>query len=96
MNMLRVFRLNRIKDMSGVSGTGVVAYGTVYPSGKVTLAWCVEGRPASVAIYDDFEAMLEVHVHYHKSNTVVEWLGIDVYTAIEWEACNGETQEASV
>lgn len=57
----RVFYLNRIVDISGVSGTGIVAEGTVYTSGMVSLSWLSDKR--CVNVYEDFDTMLSVHGH---------------------------------
>ena len=72
--MVRVFRLMRTMDETGVSGTGIVAYGCVFPNGKAVLAWHVEGRPQSVAVYDCLDGLLEVHVRAHPDMTRLEWL----------------------
>lgn len=62
------FQLHRKHDVSGVSGTGVVAWGTVYPNGKVSLAWC--GARPSINIY---ESLADVEaIHGHDGSTVVE------------------------
>jgi hypothetical protein len=67
---VRRFRLVREEDVSGVSGTGVVAEGVVFSVGKVALSWCSPYR--SVTIYeslDDLEA-----VHGHEGRTRIEWV----------------------
>ena len=67
---MRRFRLIRIEDVSGVSGTGVVAEGVAFSTGKVVLSWCSEYR--SVTVYDtvgDLEA-----IHGHEGRTRIEWL----------------------
>ncbi len=61
MEIIKVFRLNRLKDVSGVSGTGIVAYGTEYPNGKVTLCW--NTKFSSVAVYDSMQDVIEIHCH---------------------------------
>jgi hypothetical protein len=58
----RRFALHRPRDPTGVSGTGLVAFGTVYPSGRTTLAWCV-GDVASVTVYDSADQVLQIHGH---------------------------------
>lgn len=40
----RRFTLHRRYDVTGVSGTGVIAFGTLYPSGRVT-GVVLLGRP---------------------------------------------------
>lgn len=61
----RLFRLERSVDHSGVSGTGVVAHGVVWPDGTLTLRW-VGDHPSTVnwACLDDAE-----HVHGHGGDT---------------------------
>lgn len=36
---LRRFYLNRIRDESGVSGTGIVGVGVIFPSGHAVMEW---------------------------------------------------------
>jgi hypothetical protein len=58
----RRFALHRWYDPTEVSGTGVVAFGTVYPSGRTTLAWC-SGEVTSVTVYDSPEQVEQIHGH---------------------------------
>lgn len=58
----RRFALHRRRDLSGVSGAGLVAFGTVYPTGRTTLAWCV-GDVASVTVYDSADQVVQIHGH---------------------------------
>jgi hypothetical protein len=67
---MRRFCLVRNEDVSGVSGTGVVAEGVVFSTGKVVLSWCSEYR--SVTVYDTL-ADLET-VHGHAGRTCIAWL----------------------
>jgi len=59
-----LFSLQREYDESGVSGTGVIAYGVKcpYPNGKVSLAW-VAGSHHSVAVYDSISDVEAIHGH---------------------------------
>jgi len=59
----RRFFLQRHYDVSGVSGEGLVAWGTEYPNGKVTVVWCVPGMPQSVVIYDSLDEVVEINGH---------------------------------
>jgi len=59
--MIRTFQLNRSTDSIGVSGTGVVAYGVIFPSGKVALSW--QGEISSVVIHDNIENVEKVHCY---------------------------------
>jgi hypothetical protein len=68
----RRFRLVRHHDVSGVSGTGVVAHGVQMPDGFVALRWCVPGMPATWNLFDAIE-----HVELlngHQGKTEVEWI----------------------
>lgn len=56
-----LFRLERDVDASGVSGTGVVAYGVVFGDGTSVLRW--NGDKASTAIYASMGELLAVHGH---------------------------------
>lgn len=57
-----LYEVWRDRDVSGVSGDGLVAHATAYPDGKVTLAWCT-GLSPSVTIYDSFDQMVTIHGH---------------------------------
>ncbi len=66
----RRFRLARDRDISGVSGAGVVAHGVVWLDGVAALRW--DGSLRSTAIYEtlgDLEA-----IHGHDGATRIEWL----------------------
>ena len=65
------FHLVRSEDVSGISGTGVVAKGVRLPSGKIALEWCTEITP-TIGIYDNIEIVEQVHGHGGK--TVVRWI----------------------
>lgn len=67
----RRFALHRRLDASGVSGTGVVAFGTTYPTGRTTLAWCA-GEITSVTVYDSPEQV--VRIHGHAGETTLVWI----------------------
>lgn len=66
----RRFRLHRHYDVSGVSGTGTVAYGTLYPGGQVTVCWL--GDHPSVSTWSSLSDMLAVHGH--DGATVIRWI----------------------
>lgn len=68
----RRFRLVRHQDVSGVSGTGVVAHGVEWPDGTVSMRWSVPGLPAAFANWDGIEAIMQVHGH--EGATEVEWI----------------------
>jgi hypothetical protein len=77
---VKVFRLHRLEDETGLSGTGIVAEGAVFSNGKVVVAWAGEQAVPSVAVFDSIEQVEQVHGHGGK--TRVEWEGIRI--EVEW------------
>jgi len=69
---MRMFQLVRDVDVSGVSGTGVVAEGVEFTSGVVALTWRSEW-PTSVVFHDRGIASVEA-IHGHGGATRIEWL----------------------
>src|SRR3954466_14527805 len=66
-----VFHLFRRRDVSGVSGTGVVAEGVEWSDGTVTLHW--GGRyPTATVWQDGIDALIAVHGHSGASS--IRWL----------------------
>jgi hypothetical protein len=64
------FYMNRLTDVTGVSGTGRVVNGVILPSGKVVLEW--KSPHQTIGIYDNFKQFLAIHVDSHPdSNEVV-------------------------
>ncbi len=57
----RRFVLVRHRDLSGVSGTGIVADGCEFPSGKAVVAW--RGTAPSIVVYDSMRAVEAIHGH---------------------------------
>lgn len=66
----RRFNLVRNKDISGVSGVGVVAWGILFPDGRVSIRW--NSVRSSTNSYESLEDL--VYIHGHEGATVVEWL----------------------
>ena len=50
---MRMFQMYRLEDESGVSGTGLVAEGVQFETGKCVVGWLTDIH--SVAIYDRME-----------------------------------------
>lgn len=70
---LRRFQLNRREDESGVSGTGIVAIGVQFPSGRCIMEWVSKKTNAkSCGIYDSPDDLIEVHGH--DGRTTMEWI----------------------
>ena len=70
--MFRRFQLQRDEDVSGVSGTGVVAEGVEFSDGKVCIRWVTNHQHQSTVIWDSIESV-EV-IHGHDGRTRVCWL----------------------
>ncbi|MET9274708.1 hypothetical protein [Kribbella sp. NPDC003557] len=67
----RRFELVRHRDVSGVSGTGVVAEGIEWSDGTVALRWG-GNYPTTTVWQDGIEALLTIHGH--NGATVIRWL----------------------
>ncbi|CAM5680991.1 MULTISPECIES: hypothetical protein [Streptomyces] len=65
----RLFTLQRERDVTGISGTGTIADGVVWPDGSVSVRWRGD-RPSTVfwGSLDDAEA-----VHGHGGATRIVW-----------------------
>jgi hypothetical protein len=67
----RCFHLVRHVDVSGISGTGVVAEGVEWTDGSVALHW--GGRfPTTTVWADGIDALLTIHGH--NGSTTIRWL----------------------
>lgn len=69
-NRPRTYRLVRDQDVTGVSGTGTVADGVLWPDGTTTLRW--RGEWPTTVTHDRGMASAE-HIHGHDGRTHVEW-----------------------
>lgn len=67
---MQVFHLNRKQDLTGVSGTGIVADGVIFQSGKVVLSW--KGDVSSIVIYDNIECVKKIHLHNGLTELIYE------------------------
>ncbi len=68
--LFRRFVLYRSEDECNVSGTGVVAEGIKFSSGRCVIAWLTS--TPSVAIYESIDDVEKVHGHGGK--TIVKWV----------------------
>lgn len=66
----RRFKLIRHSDVSGVSGTGVVAEGVEWSDGSVALHW--RGRWPTTVVFEfgGVEAVLAIHGHHGATEVV--------------------------
>lgn len=67
---MRRFILIRHADASGVSGTGIVAEGVEFASGRVALTWL--SQYGTVNVYDNIKVVEALHGH--DGMTTVEWV----------------------
>ncbi len=58
---MKLFQLHRKEDKSGISGTGLIANGVIYPNGKVSMCWT--GELSSIVIYDNIDIVEKIHGH---------------------------------
>jgi hypothetical protein len=68
--MLHQFILVRKKDLTGTSGTGIVAEGVVFEDGQAVLKWL--RKPYSLGVYPSLKNLLDVHGH--EGNTQVRFI----------------------
>lgn len=67
--MARTFKLVRHHDVSGVSGTGIVAEGVTFDGGQTVIYWT--RPPHTLSVYPSPQAVLDVHGH--DGCTRIEW-----------------------
>jgi hypothetical protein len=82
----RRFELHRDDDITGVSGTGVVAEGIAFTDGTVALRWRSEW-PTSVVFHDRGVDAVKA-IHGHGGATRIVWLDVEGPPApgIAWDA----------
>jgi len=68
--IMRTFKLVRDEDVSGISGTGVVARGVEFGNGTTVMQWDNTG---SICIYASVDVLESVHGH--EGRTRVEFDG---------------------
>jgi len=69
MQDIKPFYLLRNEDETGISGTGIVAIGAIYPSGKCVIEWLT--FTTSMNIYNTFDQVVEVHGHGGKTQVII-------------------------
>lgn len=58
---MRRFHFERAKDVSGISGCGIVACGVLFDDGQVAVHWT--GAHSSINIYKSMDDVIYVHGH---------------------------------
>lgn len=65
--VIRKFGLYRVKDVSGTSGSGLVACGVIFPSGQVVMEWL-----SAVKSFGIFHSIADLeHIHGHEGATKI-------------------------
>lgn len=67
---VKPFYLNRKSDPTGTSGTGLVAMGAVFPSGKVYIEW-VASNHVSWGIFNNIDDVTLIHGHEGSTEVVM-------------------------
>lgn len=71
----QVFVMIRHSDETGVSGTGPVVDGIIFPSGSCVVEW--RGATPCVQVWPSFTAFKRVHIDPHPDNkTELRWLDV--------------------
>ena len=70
LKIFRRFVLNRSKDESGISGTGIVAEGLQFSTKKCVISWLSD--TPSIEIYDSIEEVRRIHGH--QGETQIKWI----------------------
>jgi hypothetical protein len=78
---MRRFVLHRIHDATGTSGEGIVAVGTQYMNGLVSLTWL--SHLGTMAWYNTIEIVKALHGH--QGGTEIIWLDKEVDKEITLE-----------
>lgn len=65
---MKLILLNRLKDESGISGTGIVAEGIEFDNGKCVISWLTEHT--SITVYDNIEEVKAIHGHGDKTDII--------------------------
>ena len=89
---MRRFKLVRHNDTSGVSGTGIVAEGMEFSSGKVVMSF--RSHLGSVQVLDSIKVLK--HTSVHKGDTKIVWIDAEPFESEEEQPTinDEETEEA--
>lgn len=89
----RPFVLRRDRDISDVSGTGIVADGTLFPDGHAVIHW--RGRwPLTTPHPDGMDSIIAIHDHGGRGDLHVLWA--DEMAAVPAQRCGEECSEGHV
>lgn len=68
---IRIFSMYRISDTSGVSGTGIVLLGAIFPDQRTVVQWVSGPDPGDTQVRNTFQKFLDVHVISHPDNNTI-------------------------
>jgi hypothetical protein len=68
---MRRFVMHRERDVSGVSGTGLVLEGVLFSTGVVVVHWLTPPPRGSISVFDSLDQFLAIHVRPHPDNHTV-------------------------
>jgi hypothetical protein len=66
---MRCFYIDRMVDVSGVSGTGCVAQGVVFSDGTTVVRWL--GDMPTTTVHQSIESV--EHIHLHGGASRIRW-----------------------
>jgi hypothetical protein len=66
---MKIFWLSRKEDLSGISGTGIVAEGVQFHDGQCVISWF--GQLHSINVYPDIDTL--IRIHGHEGRTAIVW-----------------------
>lgn len=67
---MKLFYLLRHQDVNGQSGTGVVAEGVIFDSGRCAMTWLSEIQ--TVTVFDSIVEIGKLHSHEGRTEVIVE------------------------
>jgi len=65
---IRTFTVCRQKDVTGISGEGVVMEGVMFATGHTVIHWLTPAPRGSIAFFDAFDDFIKIHVTSHPTN----------------------------
>jgi hypothetical protein len=71
--MSRTFKLVRDKDVTGVSGVGVVVEGVVFSDGHAAVHWVNSPYPTTTPYPEGLESVMYIHDHKGAGTTRLVW-----------------------
>lgn len=67
---MRRFELWRAVDISGISGTGMIAHGVEFNNGQCVMQWQTDVR--SICVYENADQLIKIHGH--NGATLLQWI----------------------